>query len=150
MSLSPSVIRPRVGRSNPVSRLTSVVLPAPLGPISPTASPAPSSRSTSESASTPSNARETPRARSESGPRVRAWATAVNVRPPARASVDVRDLLGGVLPDVDRLVVVHLDHPVGPAGRAVRRDRVAEADRPAERLEVLQVREQAGERRAVG
>ena len=43
------------GRSKPVSRLTSVVLPAPLGPIRPSTSPGASSRSTSESASTPSN-----------------------------------------------------------------------------------------------
>src|SRR5690349_622971 len=40
MSASSKRTRPAVGRSTPVSRLNNVVLPAPLGPISPRISPA--------------------------------------------------------------------------------------------------------------
>src|SRR5665213_3804415 len=121
MSLEPNVTVPREGRSNPLRRLTSVVLPAPLGPIRPSTSPGASSRSMSDSASMPSKERDTPRARSESGPRVSARAAAVNVRPAWRSSVDVRDLLRGDQAEVLGPVVVDLDHPVGPTDRAVQR-----------------------------
>ena len=67
------------------------------------------------------------RARDAEGPkRVRALGSS-HVLPPsmsarrACASVDVGDLLRRVLADVLRHVVVDLDDPVGPAGRAVQR-----------------------------
>ena len=50
ISVAPSSIRPDDGRSKPVRRLTSVVFPAPLGPIRPSTSSGASSRSTSSSA----------------------------------------------------------------------------------------------------
>ena len=59
-----SSIAPEVGKSNPVIRFTSVDLPAPFGPIRPTTSCCRSSSVTSSSACTPSNERETERARS--------------------------------------------------------------------------------------
>src|SRR5581483_11947837 len=58
---------PAVGRSKPVSRFTSVDLPAPFGPMRPTTSPGSSSSVTSRSAWTPSNARDTEEARSDPG-----------------------------------------------------------------------------------
>jgi hypothetical protein len=48
-----SQIRPEVGFSSPAIRLKSVVFPAPLGPISPTISPGPTSIVTSSTAATP-------------------------------------------------------------------------------------------------
>ena len=59
-----SSTEPAVGQSKPVSTLTSVDLPAPFGPISPTTSCRWSSRVTPWSACTPSNERDTAVARS--------------------------------------------------------------------------------------
>ena len=56
---------PSSGKSNPVRTFTSVDFPAPFGPMSPTTSWRCSSSVTPRSAWTPSNARETPAARSE-------------------------------------------------------------------------------------
>ncbi len=56
---------PSSGKSKPVRTFTSVDFPAPFGPMSPTTSWRWSSSVTSRSACTPSNARETPAARSE-------------------------------------------------------------------------------------
>src|SRR4051794_5040635 len=63
ISRCPSSIEPEVGKSNPVMRFTSVDLPAPFGPIRPRTSFCRSSSVTSSSACTPSNERETERAR---------------------------------------------------------------------------------------
>ena len=54
---------PESGAWKPLRTLTSVVLPAPLGPISPSASPGSSARSTSFSTRSPAKAREMPSAR---------------------------------------------------------------------------------------
>ena len=62
----PSSTLPAVGKSKPVSTLTSVDLPAPFGPIRPTTSCRCSSSVTSCSARTPSKDRETEEARSVS------------------------------------------------------------------------------------
>jgi hypothetical protein len=55
-----SSIEPELGKSKPLRMLTSVVLPAPFGPISPTTSCRWSSSEISLRAWTPSNDRETP------------------------------------------------------------------------------------------
>ena len=57
---------PPLGRSKPLSTFTSVDLPAPFGPISPTTSARPSSSVTSRKACTPSKDRDTEEARSVS------------------------------------------------------------------------------------
>src|SRR5262249_46074205 len=60
--LSPSkTIEPRLGRRKPLSRLKQVVLPAPLGPISPTISPLSTVKSTSRTAASPPKSRVSPR-----------------------------------------------------------------------------------------
>src|SRR5262249_50369869 len=64
MSRPSSSTVPPVGRSNPVTTFTSVDLPAPFGPISPTTSRRRTSSETLSSAWTPANARETAEARS--------------------------------------------------------------------------------------
>src|SRR5919108_3625696 len=113
---------PLSGRSNPVMQLTSVVLPAPLGPIRPTISRRPTSRSTSFSAWTPWNERETPVAR--------------------------RRLFTGLLVERHRLSRLHragearlsvldLDHAVVAAERRVELRR--KADRAREGVEVGEV-----------
>ena len=60
-----SSTEPASGKSKPERTFTSVDLPAPFGPISPTTSCRRSSSVTSRSAWTPANERETPAARSE-------------------------------------------------------------------------------------
>src|ERR671936_153368 len=66
MSLPANSTLPTVGKSKPLMTFTSVVLPAPLGPIRPTTSCLCNSRVTSRSASMPEKDRETPVARSVS------------------------------------------------------------------------------------
>src|SRR5690606_26022429 len=56
MSRPSNMTRPAVGRCRPETRLNSVVLPAPLGPISPTISPCCTSALTSETATRPRKA----------------------------------------------------------------------------------------------
>src|SRR5918998_6260417 len=101
-------------------QLTSVVLPAPLGPISPTTSCLRTSRSTPCSAATPSKARATPVAR----------------RPSTRcsASLERHRLARLHRPGEARLAVLDLDHPVLPAARAV--ELLVEAHVPRDCLQV--------------
>src|SRR2546422_383981 len=56
-------ILPPVGRSSPETRFSSVVLPAPFGPIRPCTSPSATEKLASSTARTPPNARETPPSR---------------------------------------------------------------------------------------
>ena len=62
------VMRPLSGRLRPVTALKNVVLPAPLGPISPMMAPRGTTRSTSLSAITPPNFFTTPRTSSSGAP----------------------------------------------------------------------------------
>src|SRR5207302_6962434 len=61
MSRSKSVMAPRSGRSSPVMRLNSVVLPAPLGPMISRRSPGSTSRSTDDVTRSPPNDLSSPR-----------------------------------------------------------------------------------------
>src|SRR5438309_3075144 len=63
MSRPSRYTRPKFGVWSPVITLNSVVLPAPLGPISPVTRPAPASRSTPDSAITPPKWTSTPSTR---------------------------------------------------------------------------------------
>src|SRR5438874_11252640 len=61
MSRSNSVMAPRSGRSSPVMRLKSVVLPAPLGPMISRRSPGSTTRSTDDVTRSPPNDLSSPR-----------------------------------------------------------------------------------------
>src|SRR5918997_3685275 len=61
------VTLPAVGRSRPDSKLITVVLPAPLGPISPTISPSSTAKETSSTARTPPKWRLKPSTWSSAG-----------------------------------------------------------------------------------
>src|SRR6266545_3636057 len=124
---------PALGRSNPVSTLTSVDLPAPFGPIRPTTSPRRSSRLTSRRAWTPSNERDTTEARSVS-PGLRVLSSAL-----ARATrrLDFRDDLGDDSADNLRHVVLDSDHAVPAAEHGVQLRR--EADVARDRRHVLEL-----------
>ncbi len=65
MSLPPSSTRPASGRSSPSRQLKNVVLPAPFGPMRPTASPSSTVIETSSSAVMPENRFVIPRASSK-------------------------------------------------------------------------------------
>src|SRR5215218_2336952 len=124
---------PLSGRSNPVMQLTSVVFPAPLGPIRPTTSRRPTSRSTSLSAWTPWNERETPVARR---------------RLFTRLLVERHRLSRLHRAGEARLSVLDLDHAVLAAERRVELGR--EADRAGGSVEVGEVLGARGELRTVG
>ncbi len=159
-----SSIVPAVGKSNPVIRLTSVDLPAPFGPIRPTTSCRWSSSVTSSSACTPSNERETERARntpcggglsvfvSQGCARFHARpAVAPGVARSHRRSCHADQIFGMTLAVTDpttlRLVALDPDHAVLPAEHAVQRRR--EAHEPRERRHLLELLHLRGERRAV-
>src|SRR5581483_3004693 len=146
MSCPASSTRPSSGRSKPLRTLTSVDLPAPFGPISPTTSPRESSRSTPRSACTPSKARETEEAR-----RVSPGLLSDSVGTAAVKSLDLDDDLGGDLADESRLVVLDADHAVLPPEDAVQRRREAHLPRKGRHaLELLHdLRERHAVRRAV-
>src|SRR5216110_954080 len=93
-----SAMRPPSGRISPVTTLKNVVLPAPLGPISPMIAPCGTSRSTSFRATTPPNCLTTPRT-SRMGARGSVAAPILDVR-------GVGKQFGGVvaLNEVDLLV----------------------------------------------
>src|SRR5690242_5046387 len=68
MSAPRNRTRPAVGARNPVTRLNSVVLPAPFGPISPTISPSRTVNETPSTARSPPNARARPATSSTAPP----------------------------------------------------------------------------------
>src|SRR4029077_2901673 len=100
---------PESGRSKPLTRLTRVDLPAPLGPIRPTTSPRPTASVTPASARTPSKERETAEARRVS-PSLRSASICESVD-----KLDLRNDLRDDQPDDPRDVVLDLDHAVLPA-----------------------------------
>src|SRR5579864_2281538 len=68
MSAPRNRTRPAVGARNPVTRLKSVVLPAPFGPISPTISPSRTVNETPSTARSPPNVRDRPETSSTAPP----------------------------------------------------------------------------------
>src|SRR5579864_6876794 len=68
MSAPRNRTRPAVGAMNPVTRLNSVVLPAPFGPISPTISPSRTANETPSTARSPPKVRERPATSSTAEP----------------------------------------------------------------------------------
>src|SRR5262249_24993976 len=141
MSLEPSSTLPELGKSKPVIRFTSVVLPAPSGPMSPTTSCRCRLTETSLSAWMPSKARETAVARSESPGHLCALLD--------RASVNATVLREGYhllrLQQLDErlLVVLDLHDPPWPPGHAVQLGR--EGDRSRDGREVVELLECLGE-----
>src|SRR3954470_8137271 len=136
----PSSTVPSSGLSKPVSTFTSVDLPAPFGPISPTTSCRASSSVTSLNACTPSKDRETEEARSVSP----GLLSVLSVTP---SCLEVRDDLRRDRTDVGRLVVLDLHHAVLAAEDRV--ELLREADLPAEHCHVLELFHLRGEGRTL-
>src|SRR5918992_1231827 len=124
---------PLSGRSKPVTQFTRVVLPAPFGPISPTTSRRPTSRSTSLSAWMPWNERETPAARR---------------RLFTRRLLECHRLSRLHRPGEARLAILNLDHPVLAAERRMKLG--GTADVPRARREPREPLGGVGELLAVG
>src|SRR5215470_2678132 len=135
MSRPSSSTDPELGLSNPVMTLTSVVFPAPFGPIRPTTSCRCSSRLTPSRARTPSKARVTAEARSVPGLRCSSDGGAVAVK--RRRGSDLRNDLRGDRAHALRDVVLDPDHAVLAAEHRVQPGR--EAHQPRERRDVVEL-----------
>src|SRR5439155_2062734 len=92
-----NVISPASGRWTPLTQLSSVVLPAPLGPITPSTSPSATSNVTPSSAATPPNRLVTPfseRSAATSDPRLAERPPQVGQRQPRGAAQEVHEAAG--------------------------------------------------------
>ena len=130
---------PAVGRSKPVRRLTSVDLPAPFGPISPTTSCRCSSSVTSRSAARPRTSAR--RAAARSVPPGRRFSCAVLLRADRRRPGQIfGTTFATTVPTTFALVVLDPDHAVLPAEHRVQLRREAHEARERRDLpELLQL-----------